>query len=64
MLQQTLDRIAASGLSIELLAVKEDVDDLESLRRHRALLRQRLDGEETLLPLGWERPTYAPPHPL
>ncbi len=32
--QQTLERIAACGLSHHVLPVKEDIDDLESLRRH------------------------------
>ena len=33
-LSQTLERAAAGGLSCELLSIKEDIDDLESLRRH------------------------------
>lgn len=33
-LRQTLDRVAELGLSSALLTVKEDIDDLESLRRH------------------------------
>jgi len=35
-LKQTLERVTACGLSCELLSVKEDIDDLESLRRHVA----------------------------
>jgi rSAM/selenodomain-associated transferase 1 len=34
-LRQTLERVTASGRSCELLPVKDDVDDLESLRRQR-----------------------------
>ena len=33
-LQQTLERVGACGLSSEMLSEKEDIDDLESLRRH------------------------------
>lgn len=62
-LRQTLDRVAASGLSCELLSVKEDIDDLESLRRH-------LDGDaSSALKHAWPNlthasPTYPPLHPL
>ncbi len=52
-LRQTLDRVALRGLSCELLTVKEDIDDLESLRRH-------LDGDaSSALRQAWPNLTHA-----
>jgi len=52
-LQQTVERIAASGLSHQLLSVKEDIDDLESLRRH-------LENEaSSVLRESWPNLTHA-----
>lgn len=52
-LQQTVERIAASGLSHQLLSVKEDIDDLESLRRH-------LENEaSSVLREAWPNLTHA-----
>jgi uncharacterized protein len=52
-LQQTLERIAARGLSCELLSEKEDIDDLESLRRHLA------GDAASALRHAWPNPTHA-----
>ncbi len=52
-LQQTVERIAASGLSHQLLSVKEDIDDVESLRRH-------LENEtSSVLREAWPNLTHA-----
>lgn len=52
-LKQTRERAAACGLSTQLLSVKEDIDDLEGLRRH-------LDGDAaSALKQAWPNLTHA-----
>ncbi len=52
-LQQTLERVAARGLTCDLMPIKEDIDDGESLRRH-------LDGDAaSALRHAWPNLTHA-----